>query len=38
LPIEDFPDPIIPTKTKFLFNFMSFYIEITQICRIFEIT
>ena len=38
LPIEDFPDPIMPTKTKFLFNFMSFYIEITQICRIFEIT
>jgi len=28
----------MPTKTKFLFNFMSFYIEITQICRIFEIT
>ena len=26
------PDPIIPKKTRFLFNFISLFIEKTQIC------
>ena len=36
-PIEDFPDPIIPIKTMFFFDFMSFYIEKTQICLILKL-
>ena len=31
-PIELFPEPIIPIKTKFSFDFISFFIEKTQIC------
>ena len=31
-PIDDFPDPIIPKKTRFSFDFISFFIEKTQIC------
>ena len=31
-PIEDFPDPIIPKNTMFSFDFISFFIEKTQIC------
>ena len=37
LPIDDFPDPIIPINTIFLFDFMSFYIEKTQICLILKL-
>ena len=37
LPIEDFPDPIIPINTIFFFDFMSFYIEKTQICLILKL-
>ena len=32
LPIVDFPDPIIPTRTKFFLNIIRFYIEKSQIC------
>ena len=31
-PIVDFPDPIIPIKIRFFFDFISFFIEKTQIC------
>ena len=31
-PIDDLPEPIIPKKTKFSFDFISFCIEKTQIC------
>ena len=31
-PIDVFPEPIIPKKTKFSFVSISFYIEKTQIC------
>ena len=31
-PIEDFPEPIMPKKTKFSFEFINFCIEKTQIC------
>ena len=31
-PIEDFPEPIIPKKTRFFFNFIKFCIEKPQIC------
>ena len=27
-----FPDPIIPKKTRFLFDLISLFIEKTQIC------
>ena len=37
LPIEDFPEPIIPINTMFFFDFMSFYIEKTQICLILKL-
>ena len=36
-PIEDFPDPIMPIKTMFFFDFMSYYIEKTQICLILKL-
>ena len=32
LPTVDFPEPIIPTNIRFLFDFISFSIEKTQIC------
>ncbi len=32
MPIELFPDPIIPKNTRFSFDFISFFIEKTQIC------
>ena len=31
-PMVDFPEPIIPIKTKLLYDPISFYIEKTQIC------
>ena len=31
-PIDDLPEPIMPKKTKFSFDFISFCIEKTQIC------
>ena len=31
-PTDVFPEPIIPKKTRFSFNFISFYIEKSQIC------
>jgi hypothetical protein len=31
-PMEDLPEPIIPKKTKFSFDFINFCIEKTQIC------
>ena len=31
-PIEVFPEPIMPIKTRFFFDFISFFIEKTQIC------
>ena len=31
-PIEVFPAPIIPKITRFSFDFISFFIEKTQIC------
>ena len=31
-PIVDFPDPIMPSKTRFFFDFIIFFIEKTQIC------
>ena len=33
----DFPAPIIPIKTRFLFKFISFFIEKTQICLILKL-
>ena len=32
-----FPDPIIPIKTRFLFDSISLFIEKTQICLILKI-
>jgi hypothetical protein len=37
-PIELFPDPIIPKKTRFFFDFISFFIEKTQICLNLKLT
>ena len=37
-PIEDFPEPIIPKKTIFPFDSISFFIEKTQICLNLKIT
>ena len=37
-PIELLPDPIIPKKTRFSFDFISFFIEKTQICLNLKIT
>src|SRR5210317_2592695 len=31
-PTEVFPEPIMPIKTRFFFDFISFFIEKTQIC------
>jgi hypothetical protein len=30
--MEVFPEPIMPIKTRFFFDFISFFIEKTQIC------
>ena len=37
-PIELFPDPIIPKNTRFSFDFISFFIEKTQICLNLKLT
>ena len=37
-PIEVLPDPIIPKKTIFLLDFITFFIEKTQICLILKLT
>ena len=33
----DLPDPIIPKKTIFFFDFIIFFIEKTQICLILKL-
>ena len=38
LPIDVFPEPIIPKKTIFFFDFISFFIEKTQICLNLKLT
>ena len=37
-PIDDFPDPIMPNKTKFSFEFINFCIEKTQLCLNLNLT
>ena len=37
-PIVLFPEPIIPKNTKFSFDFISFFIEKTQICLNLKLT
>ena len=37
-PIEVLPEPIIPKKTRFSFDFISFCIEKTQICLILKLS
>ena len=37
-PIELLPDPIIPKNTRFSFDFISFFIEKTQICLNLKLT
>ena len=37
-PIELFPDHIIPKNTRFSFDFISFFIEKTQICLNLKLT